>query len=248
VFAHVPLIHGPDGAKLSKRHGALGVEAYRAMGYLPEALRNYLVRLGWSHGDDEFFTTEEMIALFDFDGLGKSPARFDFDKLADINSHYLRSAADAVLVAGVKTVLSEADGGAARLKRLDTVGWDRFARALPVLRERATNLIELVDAAAFLLAERPIALDDKAAEILDGDARARLSGLAGRLAGLEAWSTESVEAAVRDFVKTEGLKLGQVGPAIRAALTGTTVSPPIFDMLALLDRDEALGRLRDKSD
>lgn len=248
VFAHVPLIHGPDGAKLSKRHGALGVEAYRAMGYLPEALRNYLVRLGWSHGDDEFFTTEEMIALFDFDGLGKSPARFDFDKLADINSHYLRSAADAVLVAGVKTALSEADGGAARLKRLDTVGWDRFARALPVLRERATNLIELVDAAAFLLAERPIALDDKAAEILDGDARARLSGLAGRLAGLEAWSTESVEAAVRDFVKTEGLKLGQVGPAIRAALTGTTVSPPIFDMLALLDRDEALGRLRDKSD
>ncbi len=246
VFAHVPLIHGPDGAKLSKRHGALGVEAYRAMGYLPEALRNYLVRLGWSHGDKEIFTPEEMIALFDLDGLGKSPARFDFDKLADVNAHYLRTSDANMLVDAIKTALSDSEDGRKQLGRLEAVGWEKFHTALPVLKERATTLTELVDAASFLMVQRPIAMDDKAAKILNEDTRGLLHALTNHLAGLEDWSVDSVDAAVRAHIKAEGLKLGQVGPAIRAALTGTTVSPPIFDMLGVLGRDEALGRLRDQ--
>jgi len=246
VFAHVPLIHGPDGAKLSKRHGALGVETYRAMGYLPAALRNYLVRLGWSHGDDEVFSTDQMIAWFGFDGMGKSAARFDFDKLADVNSHYLRTAADKDLISGVQDALRENPEGRAIAARYSAVGWDKFAAALPAIKERASTLVELADAGQFLIAERPIALDEKAAKILDDEARGYLNGLVNKLAQVDDWALEGVEGAVREFIKAEGLKLGKVGPAIRASLTGTIVSPPIFDMLAVLGRDEALGRLRDQ--
>ena len=247
VFAHVPLIHGADGAKLSKRHGALGVEAYRSMGYLPAGLRNYLVRLGWSHGDDEIFSTEQMIEWFDFDGLGKSPARFDFDKLGDVNSHYLRSASHRALVTDLQAVLPELEGGTEKAERYTTVGWEKVEAALPSLTERASTLIDLVNGSGYLIAERPIALDDKARKILSDDARGHLAGLVKELEMLDDWQLESIEAGVRSFIKAGGLKLGQVGPAIRASLTGTTVSPPIFDMLAVLGRDEALGRMRDQA-
>ncbi len=246
VFAHVPLIHGPDGAKLSKRHGALGVDAYRTMGYLPAALRNYLVRLGWSHGDDEIFTTEEMIAWFDVDGIGRSPARFDFDKLADVNAHHLRNADDAVLVEGVQRALAGSAEGCQLSQRFQALGWDRFVAILPAVKQRAKTLLELAEAARFLTARRPIQPDDKARKLLDGDALANLAKLADILEQVPGWELEQIETAVREFVTDEGLKLGKVGPAIRAALTGTTVSAPIFDMLAVLGRDEALGRIRDQ--
>ncbi|MEO1609455.1 MAG: glutamate--tRNA ligase [Pseudomonadota bacterium] len=247
VFAHVPLIHGADGAKLSKRHGALGVESYRDMGYLPAALRNYLVRLGWSHGDAEIFSAQQMIEWFDFDGLGKSPARFDFDKLADINAHYLRHAENEEIVSHLQGVLGAIEGGQDKAARFAEVGWDRFIVALPVLKERATTLIELAEAGSFLIAKRPIMPDDKASRILSDEARQHLAALADHLSELDEWKHETIEKSVREFIQAEGLKLGKIGPAIRAALTGTTVSPPIFEMLAALGRDEALGRITDHS-
>ena len=246
VFAHVPLIHGSDGAKLSKRHGALGVEAYRAMGYLPEAVRNYLVRLGWSHGDDEIMSLEQMIAWFDFDGLGKSPARFDFDKLADVNSHYLRDAAPSVLVDHAKTVIGDMPDGAEVAARFDDVGWDKLEASIPALKERAKTVTDLVDGARFVIATRPIAPDAKAAKLLSGEAPALLGELAAELEKLSDWTSETIEAAVRAFIAEQDIKLGKIGPPIRAALTGTTVSPPIFDILAILGREEALARLRDQ--
>jgi len=245
VFAHVPLIHGADGAKLSKRHGALGVESYRDMGYLPDALRNYLVRLGWSYGDEELFSTQAMIEHFDFGGLGKSPARFDFAKLADINAHYMRAAPDEELVNGVQIVLKASEEGADKAAKFAEIGWDKFSTALPVLKERATTLAELAEAADFLIASRPIALDSKAAKILNEEICRHLANLADQLTELDDWTASSIEQAIREFIKAEGLKLGKIGPGIRAALTGATASPPIFDVLALLGRDEALGRIRD---
>ena len=175
VFAHVPLIHGPDGAKLSKRHGALGIEAYRAMGYLPAGLRNYLVRLGWSHGDAEIFSTEQAIAWFDIDDINKSPGRLDFAKLADVNSHYIRQASDAELIRHLKELLPHLDNGAEIAAKFEKAGWDRLAAALPTLKERAKTLLDLIEGAAYLTAQRPIALDDKAAKLLDAEARATLS-------------------------------------------------------------------------
>ncbi len=246
VFAHVPLIHGSDGAKLSKRHGALGVEAYRAMGYLPEAVRNYLVRLGWSHGDDEIMSLEQMIAWFDFDGLGKSPARFDFDKLADVNSHYLRDATPPVLVDHAKTVIRDMADGAEVAARFDEVGWDKLEASIPALKERAKTVADLVDGARFVIAARPIAPDAKAAKLLSSEARALLGELAAELEDRSPWTSETIEAAVRAFIAEKDMKLGKIGPPIRAALTGTTVSPPIFDILSILGRDEALARLRDQ--
>ncbi|MCB1511709.1 MAG: glutamate--tRNA ligase [Hyphomicrobiaceae bacterium] len=247
VFAHVPLIHGPDGAKLSKRHGALGVEAYREMGYLPEALRNYLVRLGWSHGDDEIFTQEQMVAWFDFDGLGKSPARFDFTKLADVNAHFLRAMPADDLLAAVKDLLPLLPGGGEKAAAFDRIGWDRFEVSLPGLKERAKTLIELIDAAGYLIAQRPLAIDDKAGKHLDPAARQTLAKLHERLKSLPEWSIASIEQAVREFCADTGLKLGKVGPPLRAALTGTMTSPPIFDVAAALGRDEALARISDQA-
>ena len=246
TFAHVPLIHGSDGAKLSKRHGALGVEAYRAMGYLPEAVRNYLVRLGWSHGDDEIMSLRQMIDWFDFDGLGKSPARFDFDKLADVNSHYLRSADPPVLVTHAKAVIPDMPDGERIATRFEELGWDKFEASIPSLKERAKTVTDLVEGARFVIATRPIAPDAKAAKLLTSDARQLLGGLAQDLENLADWSAGPIEETVRNFIAAQGIKLGKVGPPIRAALTGTTVSPPIFDILAILGRDEALARLRDQ--
>ena len=247
VFAHVPLIHGADGAKLSKRHGALGVEAYQEMGYLPAALRNYLVRLGWSHGDDEIFTQEQMIAWFDFDGLGKSPARFDFDKLGDVNSQYIRNAAPKDLLSDVQALLPHLENGEALAAQYADVGWEAFEALVPSLQERAKTLNDLVDGSAFLIAQRPLELDDKAVKILNDQARSNLSKLCDALADLDPWTTESTESAIRDFLEREGLKLGKIAPPIRAALTGKSVSPPIFDVMAVLGCQESLDRLKDQS-
>jgi len=242
VFAHVPLIHGPDGAKLSKRHGALGVEAYRAMGYLPAALRNYLVRLGWAHGNDEIMSSEQMIAWFDFDGIGKSPARFDFAKLADLNGHYIRNTDDAELVARLRGSLGEMEGGAALATGFEKVGWDRLQAAIPSLKERAKTLAELAEGAAYIIERRPP--DEKAAAQLTLEAMAGNRALAERLAGVADWRADVVQAEVRAYVEANGLKLGKVAQPLRAALTGRTVSPPVFDVMAVLGRDEALARIR----
>jgi glutamyl-tRNA synthetase len=244
----VPLIHGPDGAKLSKRHGALGVEAYREMGYLPAALRNYLVRLGWSHGDDEIMSTDQLVSWFGFDGMGKSAARFDFAKLEDLNAHYIRGTPDAELVARIRDLLPLIEGGKEIASRLDASGgWDKLASAMPGLKERARTLRELIDGAAYIYAPRPLALDDKAQKLLDADARATVGKLMPRLETVADWSAAALEGEVRKFAEETGAKLGKVAQPLRAALTGRSVSPPVFDVMAVLGRDEALARLRDQS-
>ena len=246
VFAHVPLIHGPDGAKLSKRHGAEATDAYRAMGYLPEAMRNYLVRLGWSHGDDEIISTEQLIEWFDLDAVGRSPARFDFAKLADLNGHYIRKASDDEMVRRLKELLAVVDGGAEKISKLDRDGgWDRLRIALPGLKERAKTLLELVDGAAFLFAERPLGLDEKAAKLVDADAKATLGALVPRLEAATEWTAAALEAEVRSYAETSGAKLGKIAQPLRAALTGRSISPPVFDVMHALGRDESLARLKD---
>jgi glutamyl-tRNA synthetase len=247
VMAHIPLIHGPDGAKLSKRHGALGVEAYRAMGYLPVALRNYLVRLGWSHGDQEIFSTEEMIAAFDLPQIGRSPARFDFAKLESLNGHYIRTASDADLMAAIDDLLPHLADGAEIGAKLSAAVRQRLLAAMPGLKERAKTLVELIDAGRFLWADRPLDLDDKAKEVLTPEARGLLGDLVRQLEANGAWSAESTEAEVRSFVEQKGVKLGGVAQPLRAALTGRTTSPPIFDVLAVLGKEESLARLRDQA-
>src|SRR5205085_3572005 len=247
VMAHIPLIHGPDGAKLSKRHGALGVDAYRAMGYLPAALRNYLVRLGWSHGDQETFTTEEMLAAFDLPQIGRSPARFDFAKLESLNGYYLRHTDDAALLAELERVLPRIAGGPELAAKLTADTREKLLAAMGGLKERAKTLVELADGARFIVAERPLALDDKAASLLTADARALLGDLSGDLKTVEPWGAETTEQAVRAFAERKGIKLGSVAQPLRAALTGRTTSPPIFDVLAVLGKSERLGRLQDQA-
>lgn len=245
-FAHVPLIHGPDGAKLSKRHGALGVEAYREMGYLPAALRNYLVRLGWSHGDDEIFSTEQMTQWFDLPDIGRSPARFDFDKLEKLNAHYIRETGDPELAAMVRALLPEL-GGEYQLPDSDNEEkWVRFEQALPGLKERAKTLLDLIDGAGFIFDTRPLAIDDKAGGLLDDNARDVLGGLLSPLEALEYWSVETIEQTIRSYADEKELKLGKIAQPLRAALTGRTTSPGIFDVVAVLGRDEALARIRDQ--
>lgn len=232
VYAHIPLIHGSDGAKLSKRHGALGVEAYRdELGILPEALFNYLLRLGWGHGDREEISRDEAVHLFDLDGVGKSPSRFDIKKLENLNGHYLRAADDARLAALVAERIGE-DADEALL-----------ARAMPVLKVRARNLGEIVEGAGFLFAKRPLAMTDKAAALLEGDARVILRTIYDALRGENDWTSEALEATTKALAEEQGLGLGKLAQPMRAALTGTTTSPGIFDVLILLGRDEALARL-----
>jgi glutamyl-tRNA synthetase len=240
VFAHVPLIHGPDGAKLSKRHGALGVDAYRDMGYLPEALRNYLLRLGWSHGDDEIISTAQAIEWFDLDAVGRAPARFDFAKLGNLNGHYVKATSDARLAALVAPLIEKSLGVA-----LDAAARARLEAAMPGLKPRAKTLVELAEIAHFYVAPRPIPVDDKARALL-GPAAALLVELARHLGNLP-WDASSLEAAVRDFAEARGMKLGQAAQPLRAALTGSTASPPIFEVMAVLGRAESLARLADAS-
>jgi glutamyl-tRNA synthetase len=246
IYAHVPLIHGPDGAKLSKRHGALGVDAYRAMGYLPEALRNYLVRLGWSHGDAEIMSIEEMIEWFDLDAIGRSAARFDFAKLENLNGHYLRVTPDSEIVERLKALVPELPDGAALGARIGEEGWRKLERAMPGLKERAGTLVELLDNAAFLFATRPLAVDEMASRILDEGGRETLAALMPRLAATEPWTQEMLEATVRQFADSTGHKLGKVAQPLRAALTGRSTSPGIFDVLAVLGREESLARIGDQ--
>ncbi len=244
-FAHVPLIHGSDGAKLSKRHGALGVEAYREMGYLPAALRNYLVRLGWSHGDDEIFSTEQLIDWFELTAIGKSPARFDLAKLEDLNAQYIRNMANDDLLAAFKASLRYLVGGSEFEKRMDVIGWSGFRMLLASLKERARTLNDLIAGSSFLLAERPLAITGKAKKALDNQACERLIGLATALEAVGDWQPKELEDSVGQYLAAGDLKLGQVAQPLRVALTASTASPPIFDVLAALGRDEALARIRD---
>jgi glutamyl-tRNA synthetase len=247
VMAHIPLIHGADGAKLSKRHGALGVEAYRELGYLPEGLRNYLCRLGWSHGDDEIFSTEQAIAWFDIADVNRAPARLDMAKLADVNSHYIRQASEQELIGRIKDLLAHRPDGAPAKARLEAVGWDRLVAALPGLKPRAKTLLDLVDGAAWLIAERPLLLDDKAKKLLDGDARPLLTRLKAELSQVSDWQAAALETVVKAFAAASGQKLGQVAQPLRAALTGRAVSPPVFDVMAVLGRAETLARIQDQA-
>lgn len=248
VYAHVPLIHGGDGAKLSKRHGALGVEAYRADGYLPEALRNYLVRLGWSHGDDEIMSTEQLISWFDLDGIGKSPARFDTQKLEDLNAHYIRESTDADLLRHIERLLQEIEGGDALGEELSkNDGWIKLEMALPGLKPRAKTLLAVLDGAKFITDQRPLELEPKAAKLLDDDAKHHLAQLKTRLEGESDWRAETLEAIVRSYGEEADVKLGKIAQPLRAALTGRTVSPPVFDVLAVLGKPESLARLADQT-
>jgi glutamyl-tRNA synthetase len=247
IMAHIPLIHGPDGSKLSKRHGALGVDAYRAMGYLPAAMRNYLVRLGWAHGDQEIFTTEEMIAAFDLPAIGRSPARFDFAKLESLNGHYIRASADSELVAALEQLLPHIAGGQDLAAKMTPALRATLLAAMPGLKERAKTLVELFDAARFVWASRPLDLNDQAKAVLTDEAKALLVALLPELEAVTDWTAATVEAVVRPFAERAGLKLGAVAQPLRAALTGRTTSPPIFDVLAVLGRDESLARLRDRA-
>ncbi len=235
VYAHVPLIHGADGAKLSKRHGALGVEAYRdELGVLPEALNNYLLRLGWGHGDEEIISRERATEVFDLSGAGRSPSRFDTKKLLNLNGHYIREADDARLT---DLVAERLPAGIDR---------DLLQRAMPVLKVRAADINELSANAAFFFRTRPLAMDDGATALLTPEARAILTPLHAKLDALAAWDTEAIEAAVREVAEAAGLKLGAAAQPLRAALTGSRTSPGIFDVLALLGRAESLGRIEDQ--
>ena len=244
-MAHIPLIHGPDGAKLSKRHGALGVGAYRQLGYLPEAMINYLARLGWSHGDDELFDVDQMIDWFSLEGLNKGAARFDFIKLENVNGHYIRAAKPAylyqVMIDTAKEIGRDTDHAGL------TANKDTVLAALPELQPRAKTVLELIDLAQFIYAVRPIQVDGAATEQLTAEARSMLAGAKGVLEGLSDWSVPAIDGAIRTFAESRGLKLGKVAQPLRAALTGRTVSPGIFEVMVLIGKDESLARIGDQA-
>jgi glutamyl-tRNA synthetase len=238
VYAHIPLIHGADGAKLSKRHGALGVGEYRAMGFLPEAMRNYLLRLGWSHGDDEIISTAQAIDWFELKQVGRAPSRFDMDKLTNLSGHYIRAADDARLVELILPRL-KARGDCI----LDDAGKARLLAAMPGLKPRARTLNELADNAAFYVRRLPLTIDAKAEKLLTADARARLGRLAAPLQAEGSWKAPAIEETVRRFADAEGAKLGDVAQPLRAALTGSVASPGIFEVMEVLGREETLARI-----
>jgi glutamyl-tRNA synthetase len=237
VYAHIPLIHGADGAKLSKRHGALGVEAYRdELGFLPEAIGNYLLRLSWGHGDNEIISSEQAIEWFDLDNVGRAPARFDFKKLENLNGHYIREADDDRL-AGLVAPRVGAEGAEAR---------DLLRRAMPELKKRAKTINELAEGASFLFRSRPLDMDEGAAKLLDDPARQLLARAREVLAATDGWSAEALDPVVRGLADEAGVGLGKLAQPLRAALTGRTTSPGIFDVLVLLGREESLKRLDDQ--
>jgi glutamyl-tRNA synthetase len=239
VYGHLPLIHGPDGAKLSKRHGALAVEAYRDMGYLAETMRNYLLRLGWSHGDDEIIPTAQAIEWFNLESIGRSPARLDFKKLDNLNAHYIRAMDDAALAGEVAQVLAHETPPRLLSEKANA----RLLAAMPGLKERAKTLVELAQSAEFLFTDGPRALDEAAQKNLTPDAQKLI---ARALSALEAtdWTGKALEASARTFADAEGLKLGQIAQPLRAALTGRATSPPLFEMMEVLGRQESLVRLK----
>jgi glutamyl-tRNA synthetase len=232
IFAHVPLIHGPDGAKLSKRHGALGVDAYEEMGYLPEAMCNYLARLGWSHGDDEIFSREKATEWFSLSHIGKSPARFDFDKLANLNGHYIRDCDNARLVNLITPQLG---------KNVGEIEKNRIFAGMNGLKERAKTLPELAKSAAFYISRPP--LDEKAKALLNPAALELIKELIPILSAHEAWDQASLEARIKQFAETKAIKLGNVAQPLRAAITGSSSSPGMFEVMAILGKDETIARL-----
>ncbi len=240
VYAHIPLIHGPDGAKLSKRHGALGVDAYRDMGYLPEAVLNYLCRLGWSHGDDEIFSMEQATAWFDIIDVNKGATRFDYDKLSSLNAKYIDESTNDRLIALALPGIEAALGNPVS----DTVR-QRLVNGMDSLKSRADTIPQLVDLSMFYCLDRPLAYTDKAVKMLDDDAKARLADIRAPLAELDTWDQESVESTVKAHVEAYNLKLGMIAQPLRAALTGSNVSPGIFEVAAVLGKNEALGRIED---
>ncbi len=245
-MSHIPLIHGADGAKLSKRHGALGVDAYRAMGYLPAALRNYLVRLGWSHGDDEIMSTEQMIEWFDVKDINKGAARFDFQKLEAINGLYMRASDNKALYDALIAVLPEIEGGKEIADALDEKRRAQLLAAMPGLKDRAKTLVELADGSKFIFAARPLDLDEKAASLLNEEGRAVLKSVLPDIEAAGEWTVEALDAVIRTHAEKTGLKLGKIAQPLRAALTGRATSPGVFDVLFVLGREESLGRIRDQ--
>lgn len=239
TFAHIPLIHGPDGAKLSKRHGAQAVHEYAEMGYLAEAMRNYLARLGWAHGDDELFSDAQAVAWFDLAGIGKAPARLDFDKLAHVNAHWLRLADDERLA---KLTL---DAHLQRGREIAEADEAKLQRAMPFVKDRAKTVLDLADQTAFVLKSRPLAIDDKGRALLVGETLERLGRLRDRLALFQSWDVFALEAELKSFAESEGVGFGKIGPPMRAALTAGSASPDIARTLSALGRDESLGRLDD---
>jgi glutamyl-tRNA synthetase len=234
-FAHIPLIHGADGAKLSKRHGALGVQEYQKMGYLPEAICNYLLRLGWSHGDEEIISREKAIEWFDLDAVGKSPSRFDFAKLENLNGLYIREADNARLVELIAPLLG----------KVDAAGKDRLMRGMNGLKQRAKKLNDLAESASLYVISRPLLIDDKAKEILDKGGRDTLKELLPKFEAQADFTHTALEQTCREFAESSGQKLGAVAQPIRAALSGKTTSPPIFEVMEILGKDETLARMRD---
>ena len=241
VWAHIPLIHGPDGKKLSKRHGALGVEEYHAMGYPSAGMRNYLARLGWSHGDDEFFTDAQAKEWFDLGGIGKSPARFDFKKLENLSGQHIAASDDAALLHELKSYLSAADQ-----PELSAEQEDGMARAMYCLKERARTFPELIEKAEFVLTSRPIQPDEKAAKQLDTVSRGILGSLTPQLQNAS-WTRDELEAVTSRFAEEHGTKFGKLAGPMRAALAGRAVTPSVFDMMLVLGREETIARLTDAS-
>ncbi len=240
IFAHIPLIHGADGAKLSKRHGALGVDAYRGDGFLPEAMRNYLLRLGWAHGDDEFIPTDKAIEWFDLDGVGKSPARFDVAKLTNLNAQYMRESESAMLAELIEPALGERLG-----RELNDLEKGRVLKGMDGLKGRAKTVVELYESAFFYVAPRPLPMNEKATKLLANGGLEKIATLRNELAGLADWKPEAMEIAVKNMAEAEEIKLGKLAQPMRAALSGSNISPGIYDVMDVLGRDESLGRLDD---
>jgi glutamyl-tRNA synthetase len=238
-FAHIPLIHGPDGAKLSKRHGALSVTEYRELGFLPEAVCNYLMRLGWSHGDAEIISREEAVAWFDLDGVGRAAARLDLAKLLSVNSHWLRQRSDEDLIELIRPWLAR-DGLV-----IDEVGEARLRAGMDGLKQRSRTLVELARGAAFYVRQRPLPLDDKAVKALEPPFGPALASLIEPLEALPNWEDEVIEAACRGQADQLGLPFGKLAQALRAALTGGTVSPSLFEIMRILGLQETTARIRD---
>ncbi|AIL65000.1 Glutamate--tRNA ligase [Rickettsiales bacterium Ac37b] len=239
TFAHIPLIHGPDGSKLSKRHGALGVEAYRDMGYIPEALRNYLLRLGWSHGNDEIISTLQAIEWFNLESIGQSPARLDLKKLDNINAHYLKNSENIKLIEFIQASLEEKLGYALNCDKISTL-----ELAMNGLKIRAKNLNELADNAFFYVADLPLQYSEKAAQIMTEDAKILLNQLTGMLQNIDLWAEENLHNVIKDYASNLNIKLGDIAQIIRVALTGSTTSPSVFEIMSILGKAASLERLQ----
>jgi glutamyl-tRNA synthetase len=239
VFAHIPLIHGDDGKKLSKRHGATGAEEFREMGFMAEAMRNYLARLGWAHGNDELFTTEQAIEWFDFKGMGKSPSRLDFKKLDNVSAHHIKTASDETIMSSLSDFIAASPD-----TTVSDQGMALISDNLLILRDRSKRLPDILDKAHFLLAKRPLEMSDEASQVVDSVSNGILKQLTTTLSGVS-WSQESLEQTVKEFAASQDIKLGQIAQPLRAILTGRTASPSVFDMMVTLGKAETLARLED---